>query len=81
MMPEPRELRPYQTEAVTAVQAAWTAHNMSRPAVVLPTGTGKSTVIAELAADARRRGARVILLAHRGEQPPTPTRTTSPTTR
>lgn len=66
-MPEPRQLRPYQTEAVMAVQSAWTVHNLTRPAVVLPTGTGKSTVIAELAADARRRGARVILLAHRGE--------------
>ncbi|UAJ15464.1 DNA helicase [Gordonia phage Widow] len=64
---EPRALRPYQTEAVMAVQSAWTVHNLTRPAVVLPTGTGKSTVIAELAADARRRGARVILLAHRGE--------------
>ena len=66
-MTEPRALRPYQTEAVMAVQSAWTVHNLTRPAVVLPTGTGKSTVIAELAADARRRGARVILLAHRGE--------------
>lgn len=66
-MPEPRQLRPYQTEAVTAVQAAWTAHNMSRPAVVLPTGTGKSTVIAKLAVDARANGGRVIMLAHRGE--------------
>ena len=64
---EPRALRPYQTEAVMAVQSAWTVHTLTRPAVVLPTGTGKSTVIAELAADARRRGARVILLAHRGE--------------
>ena len=66
-MMAPRELRPYQTEAVTAVQAAWTAHNMSRPAVVLPTGTGKSTVIAKLAVDARANGGRVIMLAHRGE--------------
>ncbi len=66
-MTEPRQLREYQTEAVTAVQAAWTAHNMSRPAVVLPTGTGKSTVIAKLAVDARANGGRVIMLAHRGE--------------
>ena len=66
-MTEPRELRPYQAEAVTAVQAAWTVHNLSRPAVVLPTGTGKSTVIAKLAADTRANGGRVIMLAHRGE--------------
>ncbi|AWY05477.1 DNA helicase [Gordonia phage Morrissey] len=66
-MTEPRQLRPYQTEAVMAVQSAWTVHNLSRPAVVLPTGTGKSTVIAKLAADARANGGRVIMLAHRGE--------------
>lgn len=66
-MMEPRALRPYQTEAVLAVQAAWTVHNLSRPAVVLPTGTGKSTVIAKLATDARAAGARVVMLAHRGE--------------
>lgn len=67
MTAEPRALRPYQAEAVTAVQSAWTVHGISRPAVVLPTGTGKSTVIAKLAADARAAGGRVILLAHRGE--------------
>lgn len=63
----PRALRPYQVEACQAVQAAWTTHNISRPAVVLPTGTGKSTVIANLAAEARAAGGRVIMLAHRGE--------------
>lgn len=61
-----RELRPYQTEAVAAVEDAWEA-GTHRPAVVLPTGTGKSTVIGSLAARARDRGGRVILLAHRGE--------------
>ncbi|AWY06534.1 DNA helicase [Gordonia phage Trine] len=66
-MTEPRQLRPYQIEAVDAVQAAWTVHGISRPAVVLPTGTGKSTVIAKLAADARAQGGRVVMLAHRGE--------------
>lgn len=66
-MTAPRQLRPYQEEAVLAVQSAWTVHGLARPAVVLPTGTGKSTVIAKLATDAREAGARVILLAHRGE--------------
>lgn len=66
-MTAPRELRPYQTEAVMAVEAAWSVHQITRPAVVLPTGTGKSTVIAKLATEARARGARVIMLAHRGE--------------
>lgn len=62
----PRELRGYQTEAVAAVRDAW-ATGTYRPAVVLPTGTGKSTVIAKLAVDARAAGLRVAMLAHRGE--------------
>ncbi|QLF84012.1 DNA helicase [Gordonia phage Upyo] len=66
-MTAPRQLRPYQVEACLAVEAAWNAHQISRPAVVLPTGTGKSTVIANLAASARAQGGRVIMLAHRGE--------------
>lgn len=61
-----RVLRPYQLEAVDAVKTAW-GQGISRPAVVLPTGTGKSTVIAGLATYARDAGYRVILLAHRGE--------------
>lgn len=37
---EPRQLRPYQLEAVTAVTDAWNSGN-TRPSVVLPTGSGK----------------------------------------
>ena len=66
-LPAPRLLRPYQMEACLAVEAAWNVHNVSRPAVVLPTGTGKSTVIANLAASMRANGGRVVMLAHRGE--------------
>lgn len=62
----PRELRPYQTEAVAAVERDW-AEGTKRVGVVLPTGAGKSTVIAKLAVDAYHRGQRVILLAHRAE--------------
>ena len=62
----PRELRGYQLEAVAAVHEAW-GSGTRRPAVVLPTGTGKSTVIAQIAVDARARGLRVAMLAHRGE--------------
>lgn len=64
--PVGRTLRPYQLEAVDAVETAW-AQGTSRPAVVLPTGSGKSTVIAALATRARARGQRVVMLAHRGE--------------
>lgn len=58
-MPPPA-LRPYQTDAVTRVVAHFRVS--SEPAVVvLPTGSGKSLVIAELARLARGR---VLVLAH-----------------
>lgn len=60
-----RQLRPYQSEAVEAVYQNWVAGK--RTVVVLPTGTGKSTVIARIAADAVDNGQRVVLLAHRRE--------------
>lgn len=63
---EPRQLRPYQAEAVDAVIRQWGA-NTRRTAVVLPTGTGKSTVIGKLAAESANMGLRVAMLAHRGE--------------
>lgn len=68
-MPEPRKLRPYQAEAVTEVVKYWSTPDLERytPVVVLPTGTGKSTVIAKLATEARRLGLRVLMLAHRRE--------------
>ena len=53
-------LRPYQTDAVNAVISHFRQH--PDPAVVvLPTGAGKSLVIAELARKARGR---VLVLAH-----------------
>lgn len=61
-----RQLRPYQAEAVAAVERDWAA-GTSRVGVVLPTGAGKSTVIAKLAVDAYHRGQRVVMLAHRAE--------------
>lgn len=68
-MSKPRQLRPYQKEAVAAVQDYWGQDHAARrtPVVILPTGTGKSTVIAALAVDAVRRGLNVLLLAHRRE--------------
>jgi superfamily II DNA or RNA helicase len=65
-MPTPRQLRPYQREAADAVYHAW-GSDTRRTAVVLPTGTGKSSVIATVAAESARRGLRVAMLAHRGE--------------
>lgn len=62
----PRVLRRYQVEAVQAVIDAW-ADGEHRVGVVLPTGSGKSTVIAALAVQAHRLGLQVVMLAHRGE--------------
>jgi len=58
------ELRPYQREAVDAV---WNhiAASDTNPAVVLPTGSGKTHVIAEICRDAVQKwSGRVIVLAH-----------------
>ena len=58
------ELRPYQRDAVDAV---WNhiAASETNPAVVLPTGSGKTHVIAELCRDAVQKwNGRVIVLAH-----------------
>ncbi|MGV3345895.1 DEAD/DEAH box helicase [Enterobacteriaceae bacterium LUAb1] len=53
-------LRPYQQEAVDAT-LAWFRRSRQPAVIVLPTGAGKSLVIAELAKQARGR---VLVLAH-----------------
>lgn len=63
---KPRELRGYQVEAADAVTAAH-ADGVVGPAVVLPTGSGKTTVIAELTRREVVAGRRVLLMAHRNE--------------
>ncbi len=59
-------LRPYQQ---TAVDTAWKTlyEPGSSGLIVVPTGGGKSLVIAALAANASNQGWRVIILAHVGE--------------
>lgn len=64
--PLPRTLRDYQVEAADAVLDQWD-QGYERTSVVLPTGSGKSTVIAEVVRREVERGSRVVLLAHRGE--------------
>lgn len=63
---EPRALREFQIEAADAVCAAYN-RGVVGPAVVLPTGTGKTTVIAELARREVTNSGRVLLMAHRDE--------------
>jgi len=61
-------LRGYQREAIDAVTAAWRG-GVNRPAVVLPTGAGKTVVFAHMAKEFldATRGKRVLVLAHRTE--------------
>lgn len=60
-------LRDYQSEAVNAAWQ-WLCTQAGNPVIVLPTGSGKSLVIAQLASDAvNRYGGRVLILQHRKE--------------
>ncbi len=60
------ELRPYQQEARLAVEREW-SEGRRRTLLVLPTGTGKTVVFANIAKDVVDGGGRVLVLAHRGE--------------
>lgn len=63
------KLRDYQREAIDAVFKAWD-HDTRAPAIVLPTGAGKTVVFSSLVERWRRcrdRYRRVIVLAHRDE--------------
>lgn len=67
-------LRDYQREAIDAVFDAWSG-GMRRPAIVLPTGAGKTVVFSALVRKWREEamyadfpyGHRVMILAHRDE--------------
>lgn len=59
-------LRDYQADAIMAIRRAW-SDGTRRPAVVLPTGAGKTVVFAHLAAQMRERGVKTLILAHRDE--------------
>lgn len=56
-------LRPYQAQAIAAVQQA-EKEGYRRVLEVLPTGTGKTVVFSHLA---KERGARTVVLVHRDE--------------
>src|SRR6266498_1005156 len=57
------ELRPYQAEAISAIEDA-ERRGVRRPLLGLPTGTGKTVIFAALI---RRRGGSALVLAHRDE--------------
>lgn len=60
------ELRPYQREAVAAIEGEW-GQGRRRTLLVLPTGCGKTVVFATVAKNEVDAGGRVLVLAHRGE--------------
>jgi ATP-dependent helicase IRC3 len=57
------ELRPYQSECLTAIEEA-ESRSIKRPLVALPTGTGKTIIFSHLIAE---RPGRSLVLAHRDE--------------
>jgi superfamily II DNA or RNA helicase len=59
-------LRPYQARAVEALRASY-ASGRRAPLLQLPTGGGKTVVFATIAAGARAKGRRVLVVAHRRE--------------
>lgn len=59
-------LRDYQIEAVDAVSKAWAA-DVRRPAVVLPTGMGKTVIFADMVAREHAAGHVTLILVHRDE--------------
>lgn len=65
-MIETFELRPYQREAIDKLYAAY-ARGVRRPALVIPTGGGKTVIGTHPVADAVEAGGRVLWLAHRTE--------------
>jgi len=57
--------RPYQAAAKAAIYAKLRKERSTL--LVLPTGTGKTIVFADVAADAVKKGCRVLILAHTSE--------------
>lgn len=59
-------LRDYQKDALESLEKAWVT-GMKRPAVVLPTGMGKTVIFAEVIRRTAEAGQRALVLAHRDE--------------
>lgn len=64
--PAPPILRPYQLDALEQIDAVFRAGNQS-PLLVLPTGSGKTIVAAELMRRAEQAGRSILFLAPRRE--------------
>jgi DNA repair protein RadD len=59
-------LRPYQTEGIAQIRAAYSA-GFKAPLYVLPCGGGKTRMFSHMAESSERRGKRVLILVHRVE--------------
>lgn len=59
-------LRPYQNEAVEAIERQW-QEGHKKTLLVLPTGCGKTIVFSKVVADTVNDGGRALIIAHRGE--------------
>lgn len=60
------ELRPYQREAVQAIEGEWGKGNR-KTLLVCPTGTGKTQIFSTVIRDRIGDGSRALILAHRNE--------------
>lgn len=60
------ELRPYQREAVQAIESEWGKGNR-KTLLVCPTGTGKTQIFSSVIKDQIADGSRALILAHRNE--------------
>lgn len=62
------ELRPYQRAAVDALYRCWEEGHGDNPLIVVPTGGGKSVILATLCAEALEwPGTRICVVTHRAE--------------
>lgn len=59
-------LREYQSEALAALNEGWKG-GLTRQAVILPTGSGKTVIFSELSKMAHGQGMRPLILVHRDE--------------
>lgn len=63
------ELRPYQSEAISALLKFWREKSTGTPLIVCPTGAGKTILVADICRKvlAKRPAYRILIVSHRAE--------------